>query len=228
MNSAVFAANFGDEITAMCHDSSYQTWCVGTMNGLIYQLNSSFETQMRVQDCFGSVTSLMIPSYGGLMSAFRDGTIKHFSMDRDSKERRLIPIWMTKVEAGYVPKFTTKMVGKSVSCLAELPGGRVAVGMDNGILHVLDKKTGKALVCKGHMDKISAVISLGEGFASGSSSRICVWSADGELESVLDMSGSTLLLSPCGRYVAAGVGNFVNLLTSFEPPDLGHSVGLEG
>lgn len=207
MDSIVFTLKHGDEIMAMCHDSNYQTWYVGTRNAVIYECNSSFETQRWWQaHYFGSVTSLMIPSYGGLMSSFKDGTIKYFDMEHDPKERWPTPKWMTKVDGGFI------------LCLAEVSGGRVAVGM-NDTLHVLDKNTGKTLVCKGHVDKISAVIFLGEGFASGSPSRICVWSSDGELEKVVDKSGRTLLLSPCGRLVAAGADRVTdNIVKLFSLP----------
>jgi WD40 repeat protein len=90
----------------------------------------------------------------------------------------------------------------------------LAVGGEDMSVRVLDGVTGnEVMVCRGHTDRVWAVVSLGGlnagSFASGSLDRtIRVWASDGALMRVVEVGERvlSLYLSPCGHFVAAGCG----------------------
>jgi WD40 repeat protein len=143
------------------------------------------------------VRAFVFSSDGRLVSGSDDGFVKKWDVETGTE------VWSRQVGIG------------EVSCVSELADGRLAVGGGDCSVWVLDGVTGhEIMVCRGHNNRVRAVISLGVinagSFASASHDRtIRVWASDGGLLRVVEVGDwvLSLSLSPCGISVAAGCGD---------------------
>jgi WD40 repeat protein len=143
------------------------------------------------------VMALAFVSDGRLVSGSWDGFVKKWDVETGTE------VWSRDAGTDWV------------LCVSELADGRLVVGGQDMSVRVLDGVTGdEIMACRGHIDRLWAVISLGDlnagSFASGSIDRtIRVWASDGALVRVVEVGVwvHSLSLFPCGLFVAAGCGD---------------------
>jgi WD40 repeat protein len=132
--------------------------------------------------------SLIFTSEGNLVSVSNDALMKKWDVETGRA------LWSREVD-------------RAAIVVTELADGRLVVGGTDGFLQVFDGVTGNAVVaCRGHSGWLSAVVCLGDSFASTAGKNIRVWARDGTQERVMEAGTRiwSLALSPCGSFVAAG------------------------
>lgn len=210
MSKIVF--NVRKLISCMTYDCSNQIWYFGTLDGFVMVLNTHFEIRRSWKGHRNGISGLVFPSDGGLVSGSYDSSVKKWDLETGEEKEPLV-VWARNWGGGFRLS------------LAELPGGRVATGCQDGTVRVLDLGTGQEVaVCRGHTSRVYSVISIGAGtkvyttFASASCDgtvRMWMFSHDGgenEVEGgitpgrVMEVGSSahSLSLSPCGMMLAAG------------------------
>jgi hypothetical protein len=161
----------------------------------------------------GNVRALTFASDGRLVSGSSDGTVKKWVVETGTE------VWARDFGVGFVMD------------LAELDDdGRLVVGVEDMSVRVLDGATGQEIFsCAGHTVWVAAVVPLGAGsFASSGSIdlTIRVWAGGGTVARVVEIAEAALSLSPspCGRFVAAGCANGLQILYRLPDWDLVWSV----